>query len=206
MFFSIVIFFTIDSFISLWIGPDKLIGNVALIFLVIILFHRITIKPLLIIKDTNGLFKETRIIAIAEAILNLTFSIILIKLFGIKGVLFATILSTLLTNFWFYPKYIYKNIFNIPPIKYYIKYLVTSLFTISIIFVSNILFDMTKINNYLWWIIYSSIYSIFIIIILFLINYFAFSSFRRLCQKIILTINDIVKRRKHNNMEEIKNA
>ncbi|MDD2518925.1 MAG: hypothetical protein PHG18_03460, partial [Bacilli bacterium] len=159
-FFSIVLYFSINNFVSLWIGPDKTINNIALIFMLIVMFHGIARKPLLIIKDANGLFKETQLIAIMEAIIKLVLSIVLIKYYNLNGVLFATILSTIFTNFWFYPNYMYKNVLKSKPVNYYAKYFISLFLVISICFISKKTLNFLIVDNYLKWFTYSAIYSL----------------------------------------------
>ena len=50
---------------------------------------------------------------------NLVLSLILIKPFGISGILFATIFSFLTGNFIFYPRIIYKEILKDKVLNYY---------------------------------------------------------------------------------------
>lgn len=194
MFFTIAIYFTIDSFVVLWIGSDKLIPSLSLIFMNAVSFHFIANRALLIIRDVNGLFKETQTIAIAEAIIKLTLSIILIKSYGLNGILFATLITTITTSFWFYPNYIYKNIFKTSPLNYYFKYIFSVIITLLLIIISRIILGEIDIDNYFSWFIYASCYSIIILIILIFSNYLMFKSFRRLCNKFMLTLKTITKK------------
>ena len=57
-----------------------------------------------------GHFKQTKIAAYGEAILNLTVSIILVFNFGLIGVAIGTVIATLF-RFVYYAYYLSKNIF-----------------------------------------------------------------------------------------------
>lgn len=57
----------------------------------------------LLFREACGLFRHDRWKAIAEAILNLMLSLILVKPFGVAGILGGTVLSSLLTCVWVEP-------------------------------------------------------------------------------------------------------
>ena len=75
MFFSITVYVLSNSFITLWIGSDKIMDTMSLVFMVIIMFYTIARKPLIIVRDAMDLFNETKNISIIESILNLILSL-----------------------------------------------------------------------------------------------------------------------------------
>lgn len=75
-------------------------------------------------KHTMGLFRYGRFLQVGTAALNVLLSVVLGKLWGLFGILFATFLSRLLTNLWYDPYVIYKYAFNKNPLDYMKKYLV----------------------------------------------------------------------------------
>jgi O-antigen/teichoic acid export membrane protein len=193
MFFTIVIFHVTDSFITLWIGQDKIMTEMGFILMVSILFFGIMRRPLLIMRDTKGLFKETQIMAIIEASINVGLSIILIQKFDLVGVLLATIIASVLTSFWYLPNYVYHHIFKASVFSYYMKQFVVILLTILICYGSAYLYPMQNINNLLIWFIYCCIYSIILLIILIGINYCLFGYFRRTCYKAFSILRKALK-------------
>ncbi len=54
-------------------------------------------------ENTMGLFQQGRYLLVLTAALNLFFSILLGKLWGLFGILFATFIARLLTNIWYDP-------------------------------------------------------------------------------------------------------
>ena len=75
-------------------------------------FHSIVRKPQYILKDIFGLYKELQMVSVVEALINLGLSFVLVQKFGISGVLFARVIATLLTNFWYFPKFLYRRILD----------------------------------------------------------------------------------------------
>lgn len=70
-------------------------------------------------KSAAGVFYEDRYVPILEIVVNLCMSIPLAMRFGIKGVLFGTICSSLVVYTLSYPRYVYRLIFD-KSIKTYI--------------------------------------------------------------------------------------
>ena len=88
-------------------------------------------------KHTMGLFRYGRFMQLGTAALNLFFSILLGKMWGLFGILFATFLARLFTNLWYDPFVIYKYAFNKNPLIYlkrYLLYLVVLLTSLAVCF------------------------------------------------------------------------
>lgn len=78
-------------------------------------------------KHTMGLFHYGRFTQIFTALLNIFFSILLGKCWGLFGILFATVISRACTHLWYTPVVVYKYGFRRNPLEYfrgYIKYLI----------------------------------------------------------------------------------
>ncbi|MDD2490455.1 MAG: hypothetical protein PHY26_04315, partial [Bacilli bacterium] len=157
MFFSITIFVVTDSFIGLWIGQDKILDELSFILMIMAMFYTIARKPFIIMRDVVNLFGVTKTITIMESILNLILSFILIYYLGMVGILLATVISFFITTFWFYPKYIYNNIYNISAGKYFVKYLACFSISALISIVSIQFFDIMNVNSFLSWFLVSCV-------------------------------------------------
>jgi len=122
-FSSICLWILFNPFIILWVGKEYLFAEY--IVLVIVLdflmdgYQQVSISY----KDACGLFWQGKYRPIATAVLNIAISIILAPRIGIAGVLLGTIISRLLTTWWFEPWMIYKYAFNRSPIQYFKKYI-----------------------------------------------------------------------------------
>lgn len=80
-------------------------------------------------RDSNGLFVQGRLRPLFMAIANLVLDILLIKPLGIPGVLLATSLARLMTQVWYDPWLLYRNVFKRPVRSYYMIYTFYALIT-----------------------------------------------------------------------------
>lgn len=81
-------------------------------------------------RQTMGLFVYGKWRPIVSAVINVVVSIILGKVWGLKGVLAGTAIARLTTNVWFDPYIVYKKGFHESPTEYYIQYLLFALLLI----------------------------------------------------------------------------
>lgn len=109
-----------QDFIKLWVGDKYLLSFITLVVLVINFYQIMMRTSYLAFKDAAGIWVEDRIVPILEITLNIVFSIVFLKLFGIVGVFMGTVMSAIPVWFYSYPKFVYKKIFN-KGLKYYIK-------------------------------------------------------------------------------------
>lgn len=185
--FSTITFSSINSFISLWIGRKFIVSNLTLCLFVLLLFYNISKRSFLIQRDAAGLFKETSKINVIESLTNIIISLLLVKEYGIKGVLFGSILASLFTNFWFMPKLVYKQ-YKLSPYKYFGKFFYHLFLSIFISYIGQHIYKLLNINNLIIWIFYTILFAIINIIIIVGIEYILFKPFRSLIKKIINTI------------------
>ena len=103
---AIGVYFCITPFIKIWLGSSEyLLNDFVLMALVVNLFvsgMRATVNNVL---GAAGIIYENRFVPVAEAIINLSASILLALWIGLPGVFIGTILSNLFLHFYSYPKY-----------------------------------------------------------------------------------------------------
>ena len=79
-------------------------------------------RAVLIFKESMGLFWYDRYKAVAEAVLNLVISVLLVTKFGVAGIFAGTFCSTVLTSVWVEPYVIYKYRLEKPVTEFFTKY------------------------------------------------------------------------------------
>lgn len=121
-FAGICLFEMLNPFVELAFGKQYLFQREIVLVLCINFFINGTRRAVLIFKESMGLFWYDRYKAIAEAVLNLGISIILVTHFGVVGVFAGTFCSTVLTSVWVEPYVIYKYRFHKPVVQYFGKY------------------------------------------------------------------------------------
>ncbi len=109
---SIGIFVVMESFITVWIGKEYILPKFVLFALTTNNFIYVTKTCTSNFQEAAGIFYEDRYIPIIESIVNISFSIIFLKIFGLAGVFLGTACSHLITHIYTYPKFVYQGIFK----------------------------------------------------------------------------------------------
>ncbi|MBB6127037.1 oligosaccharide flippase family protein [Mucilaginibacter lappiensis] len=112
-----IIVLTSYPFIKLWVGGAYYAGVRFTILVAYLYFIQLTfIHVTSVCLNGFGIAKRISAMAMVEAVINLTLSLILVKLYGIEGVIIATIIGGILTSFWYIPylavKYFGGSIFS----------------------------------------------------------------------------------------------
>ncbi len=121
-FAGICLFELLNPFVELAFGRQYLFQREIVLILCINFFINGTRRAVLIFKESMGLFWYDRYKAVAEAVLNLGISIVLVTHFGVAGVFAGTFCSTVLTSVWVEPYIIYKHRLEKPVSAFFIKY------------------------------------------------------------------------------------
>ena len=141
-FTGISIFIIIQNFISVWIGEKYLLSEFVLIVLIICYYQKSMRSSYSTFKEAAGIFHEDRFVPLVESILNIVFSIILLKTFGLAGVFMGTIISGFALWCYSYPKYVYKNLFD----RKYINYIKETLgYILLFIIIASITYIISKL-------------------------------------------------------------
>ena len=191
-FLTIAVGYCINSFIIIWVGENKVLDSISLYCLLFVFFHNIARRPQYILKDVFALYKELQLISIAEAIVTLLLSYILVIHWGIKGILIAAVLAIIATNFWYFPIAVYKKIFNKFPILDFCKYFFCIGLISSMLWISNNYLPSISKQSFMMWFVCSCIYSIGILVVLSVVYFLIFKSFRVLCRKGINVLKELI--------------
>lgn len=140
-FCSITLYTLVDSFISLWLDGTYLLKKSIVFLICINLFMRLMRNVFLMFIDTYGLFVEIKKKCLAEALINLIVSLILVGpcKMGILGILLGTFISNITTNFWVEPYIIFVGKFNVSMQYYFYTFSKYFVCTISIGIIEDIL-------------------------------------------------------------------
>ena len=172
-FTSVSLLVVIQPLISLWIGSEYQLSIIVVCAIVFNFFQKMQRQVYSTFKDSAGIWVEDRFIPLIESFVNLLFSIIFLKLFGLVGVFLGTIISGLVLWCYSYPKFVYKKLFN----RSYFEYAKETIgYILIFIFVSIITFWLSTlyvINNKLLLVIAN------IIMCCFIPNLILFISFRK---------------------------
>lgn len=110
---SVGIYVTIGDIIQIWFDDASYVLSKPLLIAAVANFYICgALYPVWCYRNTVGLFNKTRNVMFVTSALNLILSVVLGKLFGVSGILFATGISRILTTLWFEPLVLFKDFFR----------------------------------------------------------------------------------------------
>ncbi|MBQ2968283.1 MAG: hypothetical protein IJE10_09220 [Clostridia bacterium] len=108
-FCSICMICLFEPFIALWLGKTYCMG-IEVVLIVTANFYFLGVqKTAEQFKSACGLFWQDRYRVFIESIMNLIVSLILVRHYGVFGVLAGTLISNILVTFWVEPLIVYKH-------------------------------------------------------------------------------------------------
>ena len=122
----------LNQLIELWLGERFLFDAIIVNWLIVNFYLMYMRKAVNTFKDASGLYWNDRYKPLAEAVINLVASVYLTIHYGVIGVIWGGIISTLLTCFWVEPYVLFRNSIEIKLKDYfkdYFKYAVVTLLT-----------------------------------------------------------------------------
>lgn len=109
----------INDFLLIWLGKEY-VFDVYTSCAIFINFYIVGIvHPIWSFREATGLFRQTKYIMLISAIINIVLSILLGMKYGVAGILLASAVSRLSTYFWYEPKILFNEYFNVSVTKYY---------------------------------------------------------------------------------------
>lgn len=110
-----------NDLIVVWLGSEYLFDQVT-VFIISANFYLATaISPVWMFREANGLFSKVKYLMLVRAGLNIVFSVLFGKVFGVFGIFLATAISLILTNLWYEPKILFKTILHESTVNYWKK-------------------------------------------------------------------------------------
>ncbi|MBR3760595.1 MAG: hypothetical protein IKK47_06375 [Ruminococcus sp.] len=126
------IFVLINTFIGdIWFNESYKTSIDIIIVLTANLFIAIMVYPVEAFRTANGLFIQGKYRPAIMAVMNIVLDIIFVQFWGIFGVLLATFVSRVLTQVWFDPYLVYKNVFKEKVFSYFKEYITQIIVTVG---------------------------------------------------------------------------
>lgn len=111
-----------QPFMKLWMGADMLLSPLIVILLSLYFYILKMGDMRSLYSSANGLWWEMRYRSIVETIVNVALNIILGMLYGICGIVLATIISIFVCNFLWSTSILFLKYFGRQKMKYYFGY------------------------------------------------------------------------------------
>lgn len=175
-----------DSFITLWVGEQFVIGQPTLIVLIVITFITLS-RTNEVFLSAYGLFHDIGS-PVVETILNLGGSVLMGYYYGLTGILSGVMVSLVVIACCWKPYFLYSCGFkeNFSEYAYrYIKFLILiGVAVICSVFLLDRLFCDFSVDNYWDWLKYASVAVIVYVVLSLLLFYFWDESTRCLVRRI----------------------
>lgn len=123
-----------NDFIMLWVGrisTSYVLSDYTVYAITFNFFIGCVLNPIWMYREASGLFNQVKYSMAFAAIINIVLSFVFGKWIGVGGIIAATALSKLLTNFWFEPKVLFRNVFHNKERKYWLY--IVWLFVLSLL-------------------------------------------------------------------------
>ncbi|MFE4879352.1 lipopolysaccharide biosynthesis protein [Bacillus mycoides] len=141
-FCTIFLYNLLEPFIGWWLDKKYLLNNIVFVVILINFYLTGMRTAIAIFKNKAGLFVQDKYVPLVEAIINLSLSIVLVKIFGLVGIFIGTAISTIATVLWIQPYIVYKNLFKKSVLNYFTTYVFYVFLTVVTGFIT------TSICNY----------------------------------------------------------
>lgn len=153
--FSVCFFVLIDDFINIWAGAGMILDSFTVLCISIKLYLSVNKVIQESFIDGCGLFVKDRYRSLIEAALNIAFSLLLARRFGLAGIFLGTLASMALTEFWRQPHLLYKYEFNHKSISYWLTYAGFAALAVISTLIIKLLFNGLPLetSNLITWII-----------------------------------------------------
>lgn len=135
------VYLLINDFIYVWLGEQYLLDNLVVIAIATNMFFSIVLMPVWSYREATGMYRQTKYVMVATAIVNLVMSVIMGKLIGLAGVLFATSIARISTYFWYEPKLLFRQFFNKNVKEYYLSIIINIFVTLLVVFSCSFIFN-----------------------------------------------------------------
>ena len=138
----------INDLISIWIGTKFIFDNKVVLAIVFNIYLACVLQPLWTYREATGLYIKTKYIMCITAIINIVLSILLGRVWGVAGILMASVISRLLTYFWYEPMLLFKEYFFKPVWKYFISIFMNLFIIGANILFFNVIFKSFLVNSW----------------------------------------------------------
>lgn len=124
-FCAIAFYVLLTPFVTLWAGEGWIIEEAAVALICLEYYnkgHRVCLNNF---KTAAGIFSQDKWVAFGQAGINLVVSVIAVKLIGLPGIFFGTVVSGLFSTA-IKPSIVYRTVLHVSPLNYYkdsLKYL-----------------------------------------------------------------------------------
>ena len=108
-----------QPFIRIWLGDENVMPFVWVVVIAVNLYLEEMMNPIWIFRETMGLFRQVRYLLLITAVLNLLLSVALGTWLGVPGILAATGIAKLISQYWYEPIVLFSRKFSRSPLFFF---------------------------------------------------------------------------------------
>lgn len=132
------LYLNLSDFISVWLGAEYVLPDSVILSYLSYFFLSSVCSVLWMTREANGLFTKVYPALIARAVINISLSTILGHFLGIGGIFIGSSVAIMVTNMWYEPKMLCRDVFFCP-LKDYISNFIVGLLKSIIVFVVSVI-------------------------------------------------------------------
>lgn len=114
-----VTYLVINDLINVWLGEKFVLEPLVSLAIALNMYFSVVLMPIWSYREATGMYLQTKYVMVATAVVNLVVSILLGKILGLEGILFATSIARISTYFWYEPRLLFKQYFGEKVWNYY---------------------------------------------------------------------------------------
>ena len=114
-----VTYLVINDLINVWLGEKFVLEPLISLAIALNMYFSVVLMPIWSYREATGMYLQTKYVMVATAVVNLMVSILLGKILGLAGILFATSIARISTYFWYEPRLLFKQFFGENVWNYY---------------------------------------------------------------------------------------
>lgn len=138
-----------EDFICLWLGEQYLLDKSVLYAILTNFYFSIVLMPIWVFREATGLYQKTKYVMLGTAAVNVITSIILGKIIGLAGIIFATSISRIVTYFWYEPFLLFQKYFGKSCLAYFWGIAKSIISTFIVFIVAYIASSFIPVSNWL---------------------------------------------------------
>lgn len=147
--FCFICFMTlIPTFIEISFGKEYILPNSVLVWASLNFYTSNIRQTLWAYRETTGMYNNSiKYVTLVTAIINIFLSILLGKIFGLNGIIAATVISRMIYAWWKEPKIIFREYFKKSSKEYFINYIVRLIYSLIIVCIVKFILSFINIEN-----------------------------------------------------------
>jgi O-antigen/teichoic acid export membrane protein len=106
---AVALALVMNDLVEVWLGRDFVLSEGTVVALCLNFYVVGVMTPVGAFRGATGMFRQTRYVVIVTVLLNVILSVLMGRLWGLEGILFATLLARALTNLWYEPFVLFRQ-------------------------------------------------------------------------------------------------